>query len=53
MNFENLGVGKFFSVRVNQKVRAYGRKLADGAIEWLEINGHDYKKALRMLEKVK
>lgn len=53
LNFEKLSGGKFYSVRVDGKYRAYGRKLVDGGIEWLEINGHDYKTALRMLENMK
>ncbi|WFR55940.1 hypothetical protein QA584_20295 [Anaerocolumna sp. AGMB13025] len=48
-----LSVGKYYSVRINGKYRAYGRKLEDGGIEWIEINGHDYEKALRMLENMK
>ncbi|MBC2398770.1 hypothetical protein [Clostridium tetanomorphum] len=53
LNFEQLLGGKYYSVRINGKYRAYGRKLADGGIEWIEINGHDYNKAIRMLENTK
>ena len=50
LNFEQLSGGKFYSVRINNKYRAYGKKLSDGSIEWLEINGHDYDKAMKILK---
>ena len=53
LNFEQLEGGKFYSVRINSKYRAYGRKLSEGGIEWVEINGHDYKSALRMIKNMK
>ncbi|URZ05796.1 type II toxin-antitoxin system RelE family toxin [Clostridium felsineum] len=53
LNFEQLSGGKYFSVRINGKYRAYGRKLMNGQIEWVEINGHDYNKAIRNLQNMK
>lgn len=53
LNFEQLSGGKYYSVRIDGRYRVYGRKLADGEIEWVEINGHDYDKAIRMLENMK
>ena len=51
LNFEELEGGKFYSVRINKKYRAYGRKMSNGGIEWDTINGHDYTKAIEMLKK--
>ncbi len=53
LNFEQLEGGKYYSVRINKQYRAYGRKLLDGTIEWVEINAHDYKTALRILKNLK
>ena len=53
LNFEQLEGDQFYSARINNKFRAYGRKLSDGGSEWVEINGHDYKSALRILKNMK
>lgn len=53
LNFEQLSGNKYYSVRINKKYRAYGRKLGSGGIEWIEINGHDYNEAIKMLESKK